>query len=191
MSSARWWRRYSLKRQGRDRPRVTLGIDPGSIVCGYGVIRTELGQKQRGSCAPGSGFCRYVASGRIMLSSNQPLDVRLKELYDSLAHIIKEYAPDEVAVEKVFFAKSVKSALTLGHARGVALLAAASSGLPVYEYSALEVKKAVVGYGRAEKSQVLHMVSKILNLRNSLSKDSADALALALCHTNTLKYNFG
>ena len=95
-----------------------------------------------------------------MLPSKQPLDVRLKELYANLADIIREYSPHEAAIEKVFFAKSIKAALVLGQARGAALVAAASSGLPVYEYSALEIKKAIVGYGRAEKHQVQSMVSK-------------------------------
>ena len=90
-------------------------------------------------------------------------------------------------LKRFFFAKSIKAALVLGQARGAALVAAASSGLPVYEYSALEVKKAIVGYGRAEKHQVQSMISKILNPKTKLSADSADALALALCHINTMK----
>ena len=181
MSSARWWRRYFLRRQEKNKPRIILGIDPGSIVCGYGIIKSADSRQFQ------AADTIYVASGRIMLPSKQPLDVRLKELYANLADIIREYSPHEVAIEKVFFAKSIKAALVLGQARGAALVAAASSGLPVYEYSALEVKKAVVGYGRAEKHQVQSMVSKILNLKTKLSADSADALALALCHLNTMK----
>lgn len=184
MSSARWWRRYFLRRQEKDRSRIILGIDPGSIVCGYGIIK-RVHPEQLGINSNTDTV--YVASGRIMLPSKQPLDVRLKELYANLADIIREYSPHEVAIEKVFFAKSIKAALVLGQARGAALVVAASSGLPVYEYSALEVKKAVVGYGRAEKHQVQSMVSKILNLKTKLSVDSADALALALCHLNTMK----
>lgn len=111
------------------------------------------------------------------------------EIYENLSDIIREYRPCEAAVEKVFFAKSVKSALTLGHARGVSLLAAASGGLAIYEYTALEVKKAIVGYGRAEKGQVQHMVRAILNLKAALSPDSADALAISICHLNTMRYN--
>ncbi len=191
MSSARWWRRYFLRRQEKDKSRIILGIDPGSIVCGYGIIKTaqSLNSKLIPSCSGQNSTTDtvYVASGRIMLSSKQPLNVRLKELYSNLADIIREYSPHEVAIEKVFFAKSIKAALVLGQARGAALVAAASSGLPVYEYSALEVKKAIVGYGRAEKHQIQSMVSKILNLKPRLSADSADALALALCHINTMK----
>jgi len=168
-----------LRRQEKNKPKLILGIDPGSIACGYGVIKT-VSQARHNDYS-------YVASGRIMLPSKQPLHVRLRELYSNITDIIREYSPDEVAIEKVFFAKSIKSALILGQARGAALIAAASSGLPVYEYSALEVKKAIVGYGRAEKNQVQGMVSKILNLKTRLSPDSADALALALCHINTMK----
>jgi crossover junction endodeoxyribonuclease RuvC len=92
-------------------------------------------------------------------------------------------------VEKIFFAKGAKAALSLGHARGIALLAAASENINLHECSALEVKKSVVGYGRAEKQQVLEMVKLILNVREPLYPDSADALALALCYTNTIKFN--
>ncbi|HBR22638.1 MAG TPA: crossover junction endodeoxyribonuclease RuvC [Nitrospiraceae bacterium] len=189
MSSARWWRRYFLRRQEKDRSRIILGIDPGSIVCGYGIIKTVQSPESipRHIGINSNTDTVYIASGRIMLPSKHLLNVRLRELYSNLADIIREYSPHEVAVEKVFFAKSIKAALVLGQARGAALVAAASSGLPVYEYSALEVKKAIVGYGRAEKHQVQSMVSKILNLKTKLSADSADALALALCHLNTMK----
>ena len=194
MSSARWWRRYFLRRQEKNKSRIILGIDPGSIVCGYGIIKTVQSPESRVKTLSSNlqtlnsnTDAVYVASGRIMLPSKQPLDARLKELCSNLADIIREYSPHEVAIEKVFFAKSIKAALVLGQARGAALVAAASSGLPVSEYSALEVKKAIVGYGRAEKHQVQSMVSKILNLETKLSADSADALALALCHLNTMK----
>ncbi len=198
-----------MRHQEKDRSKIILGIDPGSIACGFGVISAEIpksgllgdspphtdGFAEKNEARRAEGLkartCAlnpaYIASGRIVLSSRRPLNTRLKELYDALTDIIKEYSPDEVAVEKIFFAKSVKAALTLGQARGAVLLAAASCGLPVYEYSALSVKKAIVGYGRAEKHQVQGMVSKMLNLKSKLSKDSADALAIALCHTNTLR----
>lgn len=191
MSSARWWRRYYLRRQEKNRSKIILGIDPGSVVCGYGIIKAIYSRQYTIDSTLTQTLTTdttYVASGRIELSSKRPLHIRLKELYDALTDIIKEYSPDEVAVEKVFFAKSVKAALTLGHARGAVLMAAAFSGLPLYEYSALEVKKAITGYGRAEKHQVQGMVSRVLNLSFKLSEDSADALALALCHTNTLRF---
>lgn len=164
-----------------------LGIDPGSITCGYGIIETPKNKK--------TTDCIYVTSGRIVTSRKKKLHIVLKDLYDTLVDIIREYNPHEVVVEKIFFAKSARAALSLGHARGIALLAASSCGLNVYEYSALEVKKAITGYGRAEKRQVLEMVMRILFPRSRhrnqipiLTEDSSDALALALCHLNTLKF---
>ena len=132
----------------------------------------------------------YVDSGRISLPKKTPLHLRLKELHGTLIEIIRSYNPDEAVVEKMFFSKSVRAALSLGHARGVALLAAASEDITVYEYSSLSVKKAVTGYGHAGKAQVQEMVSRILNLnqqKTMLTEDSADALALALCHANTMQ----
>lgn len=166
----------------RDNAVRVLGIDPGSRICGYGIIETAIRSRGRSK----DGYI-YIASGRIELSVKLPLHLRLKEIYDELTDIIREHRPTEAAVERVFFAKSARAALNLGHARGVSLLAATSERLPVYEYSALEVKKAVVGYGRAEKRQVQQMVRTILNLRTALSPDSADALALSICHLNTMR----
>lgn len=158
-----------------------MGIDPGSRICGYGII-------ERGTTARGKGDYSYVASGRIELTPNDPLPVRLHEIFSALSAIIKEYRPRQAVIERVFFAKSVKAALHLGHARGVSVLAAVSEGIEVYEYSALEVKKALVGYGGAEKRQVEAMVKAILNISKTLSPDSADALALSICHVNTLRF---
>lgn len=152
--------------------RLVLGIDPGSHACGYGIIRAGAGE-------PG-----YVSSGTIALSSRKPLHHRLRELHEGLVSVIREFGPVEAAVEKVFFAKSARSALSLGHARGVALLAASAEGLAVHEYSALEVKKAITGYGRAEKRQVQEMICSVLGIRGRVSPDGADALALAFCHMN-------
>jgi crossover junction endodeoxyribonuclease RuvC len=153
-----------------------LGIDPGSIACGYGLITTD------GKDAV------YVSSGRICPPASKPLHYRLRCIYESLTKVIDDQRPDDIVVEKIFFAKGAKAALSLGHARGIVLLAAASHDVDLYECSALEVKKAVVGYGRAEKSQVQDMVRMILNIRENLYPDSADALALALCHMNTIKF---
>jgi crossover junction endodeoxyribonuclease RuvC len=108
----------------------------------------------------------------------------LCELYASLREVIVEYGPDEIIIEKMFFAKGIKSAISLGHTRGVVLLAAAQAAIPLHEYSALQVKQAVAGYGRADKNQVQQMVRRILGIRHELSPDGADALALALCHIN-------
>jgi crossover junction endodeoxyribonuclease RuvC len=153
-----------------------LGIDPGSITCGYGLI-------QKNNLIHAEEI-RYIASGRIVASPKKDLHLRLKELYSSLTDLLSELKPDEIAVEKIFYAKGVKAALSLGHARGVVLLAASLTGKPIFQYSPLEVKKAVVGYGRADKQQVQRMVREILKIKNELSSDSADAIALALCHAN-------
>ncbi|MBF0506923.1 MAG: crossover junction endodeoxyribonuclease RuvC [Nitrospirae bacterium] len=164
-----------------------LGIDPGSIYCGYGFIKAH---DKHGQSA-GFGKNRqplYLGSGRIVMSARKPLHLRLKELYTTLAEVISDYGPDEIVIEKMFFAKGIKAALSLGHTRGVVLVTAALNNLNIYEYSALEVKKAVVGYGKADKSQVQEMVKQILSIGHSLSSDSADALALALCHANTMKF---
>lgn len=188
-----------------------LGIDPGSINCGYGFIIKikirdtshiygNISQKvdTNMGCVPNfnSNFTtnftnfklQYLSSGRIVLPASKPLHARLKELYSSLEEVISEYKPDEIVIEKIFFAKGTKAALSLGHTRGVVLLAASLTGLSIYEYSALEVKKAVVGYGRADKNQVQKMVKQILGLNRVLSSDSADALALAICHANSKQH---
>jgi crossover junction endodeoxyribonuclease RuvC len=157
-----------------------LGIDPGSINCGYGLIRKTAPSVQR-SIIPS---LQYLSSGRIAMQASKPLHERLKELYASLMEVIAEYNPDEIAIEKIFFAKGIKAALSLGHTRGVALLSASVSGVPIHEYSALEVKKATVGFGRADKNQVQKMVKQILGVNMVLSADSADALAIAICHAN-------
>ena len=148
-----------------------MGIDPGSIYCGYGVVRkTERGE------------CIYVSSGRIRMTGGAPLARRLMELFEGLTEVMNEFSPQACVVEKIFFAKGVRAALSLGHARGIALLAGAMGGVPVYEYSPLEVKKAVTGYGQAGKAQVQAMIKRLLGLSFSPSTDGADALALALCH---------
>ena len=166
-----------MKNQEKSKDNLkVLGIDPGSIICGYGLISNDIKDG------------RYVTSGRISLPSTKPLHYRLRAIYESLTEIIRTYQPSDIAVERIFFAKGAKAALHLGHARGVVLLAAAAEDINLHEFSALEVKKAVVGYGRAEKSQVQEMVKIILHIRGTLYPDSADALALALCYMNTLKF---
>jgi len=165
-----------------------LGIDPGSIYCGYGFIKAP----ERNAHITGSrknGGPLYLSSGRIVLPARQPLHIRLKELFTTLTEVIAEYSPDEIVIEKMFFAKGIKAAISLGHTRGVVLIAAALTGLDIYEYSALEVKKSVVGYGKADKNQVQKMVKEILTIGHPLSPDSADALALALCHAHTRKFD--
>ncbi len=155
---------------------IILGIDPGSRTTGYGVIRTE-GQKQT---YLDSGCIRIVAPNKCL-----PLAERLRTIFDGISNVIANYHPDEVAIEKVFMARNADSALKLGQARGVAIVAASIHAIDVAEYSALEVKKPVVGTGRADKSQVQHMVKSILSLSGTPQSDAADALAVALCHANT------
>ncbi|MCX8069332.1 MAG: crossover junction endodeoxyribonuclease RuvC [Thermodesulfovibrionales bacterium] len=158
---------------------VILGIDPGSQFCGYGIIKCNS------HCDNSNCSHIYIASGRIIMPLKAPLFVRLKELFLSIREVIQEYKPDEVSIEKIFFAKGIKSAITLGHTRGVIISAVLMNYENLYEYSPLEIKKAVVGYGKADKNQVQVMVSKILNIRHPISSDSADALATAICHANS------
>ena len=154
-----------------------LGVDPGSIRCGYGLIRLQ------------HGGAHYITSGTISPAQKKPLHERLRYIYEGLTGVIRTHRPDHLVVEKIFFAKSIRAAISLGYARAVVLLAAASEDIDLQERSALEVKKSVVGYGKAEKQQVEKMVRLILNLQGELSPDSADALALALCYANAIKFN--
>ena len=152
-----------------------LGIDCGTEHTGYGVV--ELCDDHHLVC---------LSCGAIKLSPRDPLPARLAIIFGSLSGIIQEHHPDKVAIEDVFYSLNVKSALKLGQVRGVAMLAASSAGLEVAEYSPLTVKSSVVGYGRAEKHQVQHMVARLLNLAEiPTSSDAADALALAICHLHT------
>ncbi len=152
-----------------------LGIDCGTEYTGYGVVELE-----------DSGRLVCLISGAIKLSAREPLPLRLSRISERLAEIIREHQPDNVAIEDVFYALNVKSALKLGQVRGVAMLAAASAGLEVAEYSPLSIKSAVVGYGRAEKHQVQHMVRQLLELEEIPEPaDAADALAIAICHLHT------
>ncbi|MCU0587635.1 MAG: crossover junction endodeoxyribonuclease RuvC [Syntrophobacteraceae bacterium] len=151
----------------------TIGIDPGSRATGYGIVE---GDGRR---------LRYVASGVVSLQGQLPLWDRLGIIYTRLTAIIHEYQPGCMAVEDVFLAKNVKSALKLGHARGAAILAGVNAGLGIHEYSALQIKQAVVGYGRAAKDQVEDMVRFFFGLKGQLNPNASDALAVALCHLNT------
>ena len=146
-----------------------LGIDPGSRVTGYGVIESSGKQPL------------YVASGCIRLP-DASLPERLKVLYNSLFELMEEYAPGAVAIEQVFVGKSAGSALKLGHARGVAMLAPTLENIPVFEYAARSIKQAVAGTGAADKEQVQSMVVRLLKLNAAPAVDASDALAVALCH---------
>lgn len=150
-----------------------LGIDPGSRITGYGIV------EQSGSRLV------HVDNGAIFTDSAADFPGRLKRIFDGLLTVIAEYRPDEAAVENIFLATNVQSALKLGQARGAAIVAAVQAGLPVAEYSALQVKQAVVGQGRAEKSQVQRMLKVLLGLPEIAQADASDALAVAVCHINS------
>lgn len=152
-----------------------LGIDCGGEYTGYGVV--EMDARGRLCC---------LTCGAIKLSPREQLPRRLSRIYTKLGVIIAEHQPDEVAIEDVFYALNVKSALKLGQVRGVAMLAAAAAGLEVAEYSPLTIKSSVVGYGRAEKQQVQRMVTRLLDLVEAPEPmDVSDALAIAICHLHT------
>ena len=147
-----------------------LGIDCGSERTGYGVIESD-GRSHR-----------MVAAGVIRTNPKKGLETRLMEIVAGLRGVIGEYAPEAAAVEEVFHSKNPKSALKLAHVRGVALLAIAEARIPLGEYSPLEVKTCVVGYGRAEKHQVQLMVKNLLGLQEAQPEDASDAIAVAICH---------
>lgn len=152
---------------------IILGIDPGSRVTGYGVIKEEL------------RTIEYIDSGCIRTVTNGALSEKLLQIYDGICELMDLYLPEEVAIEEVFMHQNPGSALKLGHARGVAMVAAASHRVTVFEYSARAVKQAVVGYGAAQKDQVNHMIVNLLSLNNPPQSDAADALAIAICHSHT------
>jgi crossover junction endodeoxyribonuclease RuvC len=152
-----------------------LGIDCGTEYTGYGIV--ELAPTGKLTC---------LRCGAIKLSPKEPLPLRLNRIYAQLEKLILDHQPEQVAIEDVFYALNVKSALKLGQVRGVAMLAAAAAGLEVSEYAPLSIKSAVVGYGKAEKQQVQHMVTQLLNLAEPPEPaDASDALAIAICHLHT------
>ncbi len=151
-----------------------LGIDPGSRITGFGVIDVE------------GTRTRYVASGCVRVTG-EALPERLQQIFSGVAEIVREYRPEQMAVERVFMARNADSALKLGQARGAAICAATSRELSVSEYSPREIKQAVVGKGGATKEQVQHMVCALLGLKETPQADAADALAVALCHGHTFQ----
>ncbi len=152
--------------------RRILGIDPGSRITGYGVIESD----GRNSV--------HIASGCIKLGQGD-LPQRLGEIYRAVSQVIQEYAPTEMAVEEVFVSKNPSSALKLGHARGAAVCAGVMAGLEIAEYTPRRIKQAVVGTGAADKEQVQHMIKLILQLKEKLAADQADALAVAISHAHS------
>ena len=155
----------------------TIGVDPGSRYTGFGIVE-------------GDGFkLKHIHHGTIKLPPARPLCERLKIIFDELSVSIREYDPESMAVEEVFFAKNVKSALSLGQARGAVILAGVCLGLSIHEYSALSIKQSVAGYGRAAKEQVAGMVQRLLRIEARIEPNAADALAIAVCHISTHSSN--
>ncbi|MCK4490599.1 MAG: crossover junction endodeoxyribonuclease RuvC [Anaerolineales bacterium] len=158
---------------------MVIGIDPGTAITGYGLVREQE-----------NGELEWVAHGVVTTPSDWDEPKRLLELYQKLCEILSNYKPDCCAVEKLFFQKNVKTAISVGQGRGAALIAAARSELPVGEYTPLEVKQAVVGYGSADKRQVQQMVKVLLGLSDiPKPDDAADALAVAICHLHSTRRN--
>jgi crossover junction endodeoxyribonuclease RuvC len=149
-----------------------LGVDPGSRITGFGVIKMDAGRSV------------HVDSGTIPLA-DLPMPERLGKIFRVLSSIILQHPPDEVAIERVFMHRNADSALKLGQARGAAIVACANVDLPVYEYSATQIKQAIVGRGHADKEQVKHMIKALLCLPKLPPADAADALATAICHGHT------
>ncbi len=154
-----------------------MGIDPGTAICGWGVVDSD------------GDAVQMVDYGVLTTEAGLPLANRLQIIYWGLDELMHKHRPDAVAVEQLFFSKNVTTALAVGHARGVVLLSAANAGLPLHEYKPMEVKQAIVGYGRATKDQMQQMVRMLLALDDiPRPDDAADALAVALCHAQSSRY---
>lgn len=155
---------------------IILGVDPGTTITGYGVIQQV------------DNSFRRIVNGAISLPSSKPIPDRLEIIYDELNKIIKKYKPNQFAIETAFYGKNVQSAMKIGYARGVSLLAAIHNNVPTSEYSPREVKKSVVGKGSASKQQVNYMIKTILQIKSiKMKMDESDALAIALCHAFRMK----
>jgi len=150
-----------------------MGIDPGSNITGYGIIEKKEDR------------LNWIDDGQISPSKRSSFYERLFYIFSEIKRLIDKYRPQEVALEDIFYSKNVKSSIRLGHIRGAIVVASLSMGVPLFEYTPLEVKKAVTGYGAASKSQVKEMVKLILSIERDISFDSSDALAIAICHANT------
>ncbi|MEJ2724411.1 MAG: crossover junction endodeoxyribonuclease RuvC [Deltaproteobacteria bacterium] len=156
---------------------LVLGVDPGSKVTGIGLVE-KIGHE-----------LLFIHADTIRTTPERPFYERIHEIYRSVSEVMTQFRPQEMALEDVFFAKNVKSALKIGHARGAVLIAAVQCGVKIFEYTPLEIKKSVVGYGRASKEQVRAMTQVILNLRIQPDLDASDALATAICHLNWTRYD--
>ncbi len=151
---------------------IIIGIDPGSRVTGYGLVSSQANRLE------------HVGHGCIRIEHPEHPE-RLREIFESLRRVVEQYAPEQAAVEEVFMGRNAASALKLGQARGSAIVACLSHGVPVAEYSARKVKQAVAGNGAAAKEQVLHMVKVLLRIDDAVAEDAADALAVAICHAHS------
>lgn len=153
-----------------------LGIDPGTGILGFGVIEVIKGKS------------KLIDAGVVRTPPHTPLDERLVDIYESLKQIIKETKPDHMSIEKLFFAQNVTTAISVAHARGVAMLVGKQAGMTIYEYTPLQIKQGITGYGRANKKQIQEMVKVILNLKEIPKPDDcADAIAAALLHAQTMR----
>ena len=161
-----------------DRDWCVLGIDPGTAATGYGVVQEN-----------GSGDYELLACGVITTGPEQPMHLRLREIFLDIQKLIREFQPHEVAVEELFFGRNVTTAITVGQARGAALLAAALADLPLTEYTPATIKQALTGYGNADKLQMQAMVRQLLDLDEAPHPDdAADGVAIALCHLQTGRF---
>src|SRR5579862_956488 len=155
---------------------IILGIDPGTLATGYGIISSR------------NGKLTLIDCGAIRNNSDRPMALRLQSIFESLGKTIAKFRPDECAIETAFYGKNAQSALKLGQARGVAMLAAITNNVPISEYSPREVKKALVGNGAASKQQVQYMIHSILAMKNGSTRfDVTDALAVAVCHLHRMR----
>ncbi len=152
-----------------------LGIDPGSQVTGFGVVE-KRGQK-----------LIHIDNGGIFTKASDPFPKKLRTLFEGVETLIEKYKPQAAAIENIFFAKNVRSAFQLGHARGALMVAIAKTGLEIAEYSPLSIKQALTGYGRASKEQIQQMVKQLLKLPETTYFDASDALAVAICHLNSVQ----
>jgi crossover junction endodeoxyribonuclease RuvC len=154
---------------------LVLGVDPGTATTGYALVSEDA-----------QGEAQLVAFGVVETRAGEPMPMRLRSIYGDLSALIRETGPEAMAVEELFFSRNVTTALSVGQARGVVLLAAAQAGLPVYEYKPAEVKQALVGYGNASKAQMQEMVRMMLGLAEApRPDDAADAIAVAICHLHS------
>ncbi len=152
-----------------------LGIDPGVATVGFGVVDAEKGRNE------------YVACGVISTPAGLSLSMRLDMIYNDLNELIATFSPEAISVEELFFTNNITTGISVAHGRGVILLAAYRSGIPTFEYTPMQVKQAVVGYGKAEKRQVIYMVQRMLGMKTPPKPDdAADALALAICHARSM-----